>query len=105
LTTTPTLIAIAVAAAGVVALAYFAPRILLRVIFFLLLALQPLFLLALRVVAPTTLFGGLGYGLLRGWTSLPCLVLLGTSLATTVAVLLYHLVLLRTAPEGFDLYL
>jgi len=79
-------------------------RVLRFAAFFLMLAVRPLVLLAASTVAPIALLCGLAYGFLRGWSSLPCLVLLGTTLAITVVVFVYHLVLARIGPDGFDLY-
>lgn len=72
--------------------------------FVVLLMLRPVVLIAGRVLAPLCFVCGVAYGFLRGWSSLPCLVLLGTSLAITGASFAFDLVLARIGPDGLDLY-
>jgi len=72
--------------------------------FVVLLTARPLVHWVARRLALVCLLCGLGYGLLKGWSTLPCLVLLGASVAITALLLVYEGLVALTSPPGFEWY-
>lgn len=73
-------------------------------IYLLLLWMRPIVVGIAGLVVPITALAGVAWGFLNGWSSDPCLLLLGSSFSVFCLAFLYDTLLLIVAPEDIGLF-